>query len=110
MTRRYWDGEYGYVECEVLWSGRGGMPHEVANRDYWQQKQNALLNEAPGTKDFPAPYELGPRIPGADIPYNNRTPIERKCKQCGVILESGKPANRGRLPVYCVNHRRQKAA
>jgi hypothetical protein len=35
-------------EYVVVWAGRGAMPHEARHREFWAQKRNTLLDEAPG--------------------------------------------------------------
>jgi hypothetical protein len=58
MTRTYWDGESEYVECTVVWAGRGSMPHEAADAQFWRMKGNALLDLAPERGAYPSQKEV----------------------------------------------------
>jgi hypothetical protein len=59
MTRRKvydWDS-MRWVTVQVLYAGRGSMPHEIVNAVYWRQKAS-LTDYAPGREHFPAEKEM----------------------------------------------------
>lgn len=43
-------------DYEVIWAGRGAMPHELVNRELWRTKAS-LTDYAPGRGDFIKPNE-----------------------------------------------------
>jgi hypothetical protein len=93
MRRTYWDGQDNvgaYVDCEVLWSGKGSMPHEVEAAAYWRQKQNALMNAAPDRLSAVSAAN------GAGVP---------RCR-CGGLIE--RPKSDGHAADSCVNCARPK--
>lgn len=93
---RYWDGESAYVDCVVVWSGRGGMPHEVRNREFWRTKACQMLEYAPG---HPTPVRSvdGTR-PAAAVHY---------C-QCGKRITDKAWERHNRTCYPCKNARRQR--
>lgn len=47
---RYWSEDDGrFIECEVAWSGRGGMPHQSAVDLAWTKMRDLVLENAPSS-------------------------------------------------------------
>lgn len=83
---RYWSDEHGtYLECEVIWSGKGEMPHEQ-DRSGWRQRESAYSTKHGEKKGaFISPQEARKLAP-ADVPF-------------GVTFMAGTPT--GPKPAKC---------
>jgi hypothetical protein len=111
MIRRYYDWDsMRWVTVQVLYAGRGSMPHEIVNAVYWRQKAS-LTDYAPGREHFPSPDEMehavkapswrqahatGPKQPptypkASDTPQ--RAPMRTECP-CGRKLNKGEQAKK----------------
>lgn len=56
---KFWsEAEYRWIDGDVVYSGRGAMPHELRDREYWQQKDSMLLNAAPDAQAYPSRKEV----------------------------------------------------
>jgi hypothetical protein len=74
MTKVYWDGASGYVECEIVYSGRGSMPHEERDRAYWRIKEDRLAQHGLDSRRSVPSYEeiRKCKAPPNDLHWNGR--------------------------------------
>lgn len=89
MTKRYWDDEsHAYIICEVVYAGRGAMPHQERYAEYcWQQRESMLLKAAPDTRAYPTVKEVRKAnlVPCDDLwrAYPEPVPPHVRCQSCG---------------------------
>ena len=76
----------------VLWSGRGAMPHQLREAEYWQQPRNSTLEAA--IADTPRAHECHTDLP-YDRPPVRPNPVTQTCA-CGAKYRTRIPTLRVR--------------
>lgn len=81
-----------WIEIDVLWDGKGRLPHQPEVDHGWRQLTNPIAQAAPGRGDYPSRKELAkakPKLVAADVPHfmatkpQDRTaPVDARCQKC----------------------------
>lgn len=77
----------------VLWSGKGAMPHQERDAQYWQQRESMLERAAPSKGGYLSRRDLG-YTPPQDRPQ----PTSQRCRSCGKKYKTRIPTQRRLCP------------
>ena len=80
----------------VIWSGRGAMPHELVDAEYWQQPRNSTLEAAPEVSDR-VRGSSGAIVDNRSAPPDRPHPVTAACRRCRRKYRTRIP----RLRLYC---------